>query len=104
MARSARCSKATPAGRRAAAQWLGTPVEHARDVRSELMIKLALLDRAGADPQPLLLAQRMQFAPIAAALSDRVRDTAGFEHTLAVWRHQAMDATMRFLTAMTPLD
>ncbi len=96
--------KATPAGRRAAAQWLGTPVEHARDVRSELMIKLALLDRAGADPQPLLLAQRMQLAPIAAALSDRVRDTAGFEHTLAVWRHQAMDATMRFLTAMTPLD
>ena len=55
--------KPTPYGRRAAAQWLGTPVEHARDVRSELMIKLALLDRAGADPQPLLLAQQMQDSP-----------------------------------------
>lgn len=66
------------------------------------MIKLALLDRAGADPQPLLLAQQMQLAPIAAALEDRVRATAGFEHTLAVWRHEATGATMRFLTAMTP--
>jgi hypothetical protein len=73
-------------------------------VRSELLIKLALLDRAGTDPQPLLLAQQMQLAPIATALSDRVRDAAGFERTLAVWRHQAIDATMRFLTAMTPLD
>jgi hypothetical protein len=27
--------------------WLRTPVAHGRDVRSELMIKLALLDRAG---------------------------------------------------------
>jgi PadR family transcriptional regulator AphA len=96
--------KATPAGRRAVAQWLNTPVEHARDVRSELMIKLALLDRAEADPHPLLLAQQMRLAPIAAALDKRVRDTSGFDHTLAVWRHEAMSATMRFLNQMTPLN
>ncbi len=37
---------ATAAGRKAAANWLDTPVEHVRDVRSQLLIKLALLDRA----------------------------------------------------------
>jgi len=42
--------KATRAGRTAARGWLHTPVAHGRDVRSELMIKLALLERAGADP------------------------------------------------------
>jgi hypothetical protein len=33
---------------------LRTPVRHGRDVRSELLIKLALLERAGADPRDLL--------------------------------------------------
>ncbi|HEY7880372.1 MAG TPA: helix-turn-helix transcriptional regulator, partial [Streptosporangiaceae bacterium] len=37
--------QATPAGDAAARAWLSTPVEHPRDVRSELMVKLALLDR-----------------------------------------------------------
>jgi DNA-binding PadR family transcriptional regulator len=55
--------EATPAGRQAAAAWLVTPVRHIRDVRSELMVKLALLDRSAADPQPLLTAQREQLVP-----------------------------------------
>ena len=46
--------KATPAGQTAARKWLRTPVMHGRDVRSELMIKLALLERAGGDPYELL--------------------------------------------------
>jgi len=41
--------EATAAGEAAAAAWLGTPVQHPRDVRSELMVKLALLDRGGID-------------------------------------------------------
>jgi DNA-binding PadR family transcriptional regulator len=44
--------EATPEGRQAAAAWLVTPVRHIRDVRSELMVKLALLDRSAVDPQP----------------------------------------------------
>lgn len=96
--------QATAAGRQAAEQWMSIPAEHARDVRSELMVKLALLDRAGSDPQPLLLAQQMQLGPIAAALDSRVRSTTGPDHIAALWRHEAMDATMRFLAAMTSLD
>lgn len=92
---------ATPAGRNASARWLNTPVAHTRDIRSELMVKLALLDRAGYDPQPLLLAQQMQLAPIAAALGERAKATSGLEHAVALWRHEAMSATMRFLAGLS---
>jgi len=89
-----------PAGRMAVQGWLGTPVEHARDVRSELMVKLALLDRTGADSRDLLQAQLARLLPVAAALDDRLRATTGFEHTLVLWRYEAMTATMRFLEAL----
>jgi DNA-binding PadR family transcriptional regulator len=42
--------EATRAGQMAARRWLRKPVMHGRNVRSELMMKLALLDRAGAIP------------------------------------------------------
>ena len=92
---------ATPAGRAAAQAWLSTPVEHPRDVRSELMMKLALLDRTGSDSRALVRAQLARLLPVAAALDDRLRATTGFEHTLVLWRHGAMTATMRFLRALT---
>jgi hypothetical protein len=43
---------ATPEGHRAAQGWLRQAAGHARDVRSELLLKLPLLSRAGADPGP----------------------------------------------------
>jgi PadR family transcriptional regulator AphA len=89
--------EATRAGRSAARVWLRTPVPHGRDIRSELLIKLALLDRAGDNPAELLSRQQAAFGPLAAALADRVHATTGMEHTLARWRHETMSATMRFL-------
>lgn len=73
------------------------PVAHARGVQSELILKLALLDRAGDDPRDLLEEQQAQFVPFAATLADRVHMTTGMEHILALWRHQAMSAIMQFL-------
>ncbi len=89
----------TPAGRRQVKAWLGRPVSHARDVRSELLVKLALLDRAGTDPRGLLEAQQAELIPVAAALGDRLRSAEGFGRTVASWRYEAMSATMRFLAA-----
>jgi PadR family transcriptional regulator AphA len=89
--------KATRSGRRAARVWLRTPVPHGRDVRSELLIKLALLDRAGDNPADLLSRQVAAFRPLATVLADRVQETTGMEHTLALWRHETMTATMQFL-------
>jgi DNA-binding PadR family transcriptional regulator len=96
--------EATRAGRAAARAWLRTPVAHGRDVRLELMLKLALLDRAETDPTGLLKRQRAEFGPLAAALADQVHVTTGIEHTLALWRHQAMSAIMQFLDEMTQPD
>jgi PadR family transcriptional regulator AphA len=94
----------TPAGQGAARAWLGRPVEHARDIRSELMVKLALLDRSGIDSRDLLQAQLDLLLPVAAALDERLRATTGFEHTLVLWRHEAMTATLRFLETLTAPD
>jgi len=90
----------TPAGEAAASAWLSTPVQHPRDVRSELLVKLALLDRSGIDSRDLLQAQLARLLPVAAALDDRLHDSTGFEHTLVLWRHEAMTATLRFLETL----
>ena len=93
--------EATPAGRKLAEAWLSRPVEHTRDVRSELLVKLALLDRAGADPHALLEAQLAQLRPTAAALEERLAASTGFGYTLTLWRHEALSATIRFLETLT---
>jgi DNA-binding PadR family transcriptional regulator len=91
---------ATPAGRKAATGWLSQPVSHTREVRSELLVKLALLDRAGTDPQPLLEAQREHLAPLADALHARLGEAAGFDRTLVLWRYETVSATIRFLDSL----
>ena len=91
---------ATRTGRDAAAAWLSRPAGHNRDVRSELLVKLALLARSDADPQRLLDAQREQLIPVARALQDRLDATTGFDRTLILWRSETMAATLRFLDAM----
>lgn len=87
----------TQAGRYAGAAWLATPARHNRDIRSELLMKLALLDRAGADPSTLLAAQRAQLEPIADALQAALTRTTGFDRTIILWRWQTVAATLRFV-------
>jgi len=95
---------ATGAGRGLASHWLTRPASHTRDVRSELLVKLALLERSGRDPRPLLDAQRQRLVPVARALRARLNHEVGFEHTLALWRTETIEATLRFLDAMRPSD
>jgi DNA-binding PadR family transcriptional regulator len=88
---------ATDTGREAAAGWLAQPARHNRDVRSELLAKLALLDRTGADPAELLAAQRAQLEPVAEALHRKLARTTGFDRTIVLWRWEMVAATLRFL-------
>jgi hypothetical protein len=62
-------------------------------------VRLALLDRAGADAGDLVRAQRGQVAPIAAALDERLRSVEGHERTVMLWRREAMSPALRFLDA-----
>ena len=90
----------TPEGRQAAEQWLRRPAGHPRDTRSELLVKLALLDRAGIDPRNLLRAQRRQLTPIADALTSKMDAATGHDYVVARWRHESILAMLRSLDAL----
>ncbi|GII42053.1 hypothetical protein Pph01_70560 [Planotetraspora phitsanulokensis] len=92
---------ATSTGLAVVQAWLVRPVRHIRDIRSELLVKLALLDRAGVSPEPLLEAQREHLAPIISGLERRLDHATGFDRTLTSWRYETAQATMRFLRAVT---
>jgi hypothetical protein len=92
---------ATPDGRAAAQRWLHTPVEHVRDIRSQLLLKLALLDRAGDDPADLLRSQREVLEPIARAMAAKTMPDGGFDATLLAWRKASALAALDFLDMIT---
>ena len=92
--------EATEAGQARATSWQHRPVQHTRDIRSELLVKLALLDRSGADPHDLLVAQHGLLVPVASALRDRMAAATGFDRTLLLWRYENVSATVRFLDAL----
>ena len=85
--------RVTPEGRRTLTAWLDAPVEHLRDVRTELLLKLVLRERAGLPTRPLLVAQRAHFADAIDALTtDR-----GDIDVVARWRMESARAVARFL-------
>ena len=91
----------TPAGAEAVRHWLDTPVTHIREVRSHLLLKLALLDRAGGDPSGLLERQKATLEPIAQAIKAELPGSHGFDATLLAWRRATTVATLSFLDDLT---
>ena len=83
-------------------EWLDAPVEHVRDARSELMLKLLFLDRAGRDPGTRCSTPRRErFAAQAAASCEaRLDEAEGFDRTLALWRLENTRAAIRFVEAI----
>jgi DNA-binding PadR family transcriptional regulator len=90
----------TLTGQQALDAWLVAPVDHVRDGRSLLLLKLALLDRAGRDPTPLLLAQRPRVAAQVEALAAARPDLVGFERTLLAWRLSSSRAMLEFVDGL----
>ena len=83
----------TAAGRRLVTHWLDEPVQHLRDVRMELLVKLALRDRAGLDNERLLVAQQEVFEPTITTLTSGKDDG----DLVDVWRRESARAVRRFL-------
>ena len=85
---------ATRSGRAQLRTWLRTPVEHLRDLRSELLLKLVFADQLGVDLGDMLERQRAIVDDLATALSERAADETDVVH---VWRAEATAAAQRFL-------
>jgi PadR family transcriptional regulator AphA len=88
---------ATADGDASVRRWLRRPVEHLRDTRSELLVKLALLGRRGWSSGPLITAQRRIFTRREAELRAQRRGTSGFERLVLTWRRESARAALRFL-------
>ena len=86
---------ATAKGRRALRTWLRTPVDHVRDVRSALLLKLLLCERRGEPVDELVAAQRAAFAP----LVDRAAEV-GDHDVIGRWRRHAVLAVDAFLAEL----
>ncbi len=90
----------TPRGRQAFRRWLARPTRHVRDLRTELMVKLLLIGRAGKDHHALLRAQLAVLEQGEHLLIRRVAESEGFERTVAVWRLTTGRAARAFVEAL----
>jgi PadR family transcriptional regulator AphA len=87
----------TAAGRATVDDWLEQPVAHVRELRSHLLLKLALLDRRGIAARPLLRRQRAVLEPIVKAVAAERDKQAGFDAVLLAWRHTNATAALQFV-------
>jgi PadR family transcriptional regulator AphA len=87
--------EATGAGRERLESWLAQPVEHLRDVRSALLLKLVVCGRLDVDVRPLVEAQRKRLAGPLAALAEPPGGDP-----VAMWRHHSAAAVAAFLEAL----
>jgi DNA-binding PadR family transcriptional regulator len=92
---------ATRTGRAELRRWMATPVEHLRDLRSELLLKLVIAERCGIDVDQMLVRQRAIVADLAAAVAPAdhadAADQAGVADVVLLWRHETATAALRFL-------
>jgi len=90
----------TRTGRAQFRKWLSTPVEHLRDLRSELLLKLVLAEICELDIADMLEQQRAHIAGSANAFAARVDAEHGTD-VVALWRSEASQAALRFLDHIT---
>ena len=87
--------RVTGSGRHQLDRWLATPAAHVRDLRVDFLVKLRLLERAGRDPAPLVVAQRAALAETFERLTDRTDATVG--DVVDRWRAHNAAAMRTFL-------
>jgi len=91
--------RVTRKGRGAFRRWLGIPVEHVRDVRTEFLLKVAFLTRDGAPITDLVDAQLEALRPVLAGVGKGPAEDE-FDVVLAKWRREQALAVERFLRAL----
>jgi PadR family transcriptional regulator AphA len=72
-----------------------TPVEHLRELRSELLLKLVLARRCSIPVDEMINAQMSLIREIRIGLETRMKDAPS--DLVLAWRMHAVDAALRFL-------
>lgn len=85
----------TAKGTALAKKWLEEPVQHLRDVRTELVVKVMLRERAGLPLKKFVVAQRSTFAPMIQAIENSPAATP-----VDMWRRESASAVKRYLTRL----
>lgn len=89
--------KATPRAKRMVTRWLAAPAPRTRDLRSELLLKIAFLRRRRRSLEPLLSAQRDVLIRRIAALEEAMRDGGTGSADVIRWRSISAEAGLRFV-------
>ena len=89
----------TESGRTALREWLHRPVLHLRDLRSELLLKLALSADLAVESSGLIDAQRRVVDDIRRSLLTRLRQRP--DDIVNRWRLESAEAALRFLDSLT---
>jgi hypothetical protein len=76
-------------------------VAHLRDVRSELLLKLTLLQRSGGAVDDLAARQLETFGPAFAGLALSAEQSAGPDRLTDLWRVESSRSVERFLLELT---
>jgi DNA-binding PadR family transcriptional regulator len=92
--------RTTCGGATALVQWLDEPVEHVRDVRSQLLLKLIFAERIGIDPTHMLEAQHATVHAAVAQLEQRMGSSTGSEAILLRFRLESTRAVLRFVEGL----
>jgi len=92
--------RVTRSGASRVARWLDQPVDHPRDVRTELLVKLLLRARRGRPLAPLARRQLDRFASVSGGLEQRAAVATGPERVVARWRVESIGAIRRTLEAI----
>jgi PadR family transcriptional regulator AphA len=92
--------RATDEGRAELEHWLGEPVDHVRDVRSLLLLKLVFARRLRLDPRPMLEAQHGAIDVALRSLEGRVDGAEGADRILLGFRLESTRAVLRFVDGL----
>jgi DNA-binding PadR family transcriptional regulator len=92
--------RVTPAGHGAVSAWLRQPVDHVRDVRSLLLLKLIFAERTGIDVTAMLAAQHETVAAAVSSLEARARTSPGSDAILLRFRLESTRGVLRFLEGL----
>lgn len=89
--------KATRSGKNTLHAWLFAPVQHLREGRSDLLLKLAFLERRELDTSSLLKAQQAFFHTLHHALQQQLTTASPLETIALEWRLSTAKAALTFI-------